>query len=118
VLRLLLGMIVSLVPKSYRSGWDWATSADFRRATILSGILEAVLCVGIYAARYIYFLQYRIGTIADAVMKRGGGEELLASEAAQFAMGFTTLAEYGHQVRPRHRLLPAQGVGPPADHRV
>jgi hypothetical protein len=94
VLRLLLGMIVSLVPKSYRSRWDWATSADFRRATILSGILEALLYGGIYLARYIYFLQYRIGTIADAAMKRGGGEEVLASEAAQFGMGFTTLAEY------------------------
>jgi hypothetical protein len=92
--RLLLGTVVSLLPKSYRSWWAWATGADFRRATILSGIIEAVLCVGIYTARYIYFLQYRIGTIANAAMKRPGGEEALAAEAAQFGMGFATLAEY------------------------
>ncbi|MGA2609478.1 MAG: hypothetical protein ABSH01_18715 [Terriglobia bacterium] len=90
----LLGTMVSLLPKSYRSCWAWATSADFRRATILSGIIETVLCGVIYVSRYIYFIQYRTGTIADAAMKRGGGEEVLASMAAQFGMGFTTLAEY------------------------
>ena len=92
--RLLLDALVSLLPKSYRSWWGWATGADFCHATILSGVIEAVLCGGIYLGRYIYFIQYRIGTIADAAMKRGGGEEVLASQAAQFGMGFATLAEY------------------------
>jgi hypothetical protein len=94
VFRLLLGTMVSLLPKSYRSCWEWATSADFRSATILSGIIETVLCGGIYIGRYIYFLQYRVGTIADAAMKRAGGEELLAAQAAQYGMGFVTLVEY------------------------
>jgi hypothetical protein len=94
VFRLLLDALVSLLPKSYRSRWAWATDADFRHATILSGIIEAVLCTGLYIGRYFYFIQYRIGTIADAATKRGGGEEALATEAVQFGMGFTTLAEY------------------------
>jgi hypothetical protein len=67
---------------------------DFRRATILSGVIEALLCGGIYLGRYIYFMQYRIGTIADAAMKRPGGDEALAAEAAQYGIGFATLVEY------------------------
>ena len=91
--RLLLDTLVSLLPKSYRSRWEWATSEDFHRATILSGIIETVLCGGIYVARYLHFIQYRVGTIAAAAMKHGT-EEALASEAVQFGMGFTTLVEY------------------------
>jgi hypothetical protein len=94
VFRLLLGAMVSLLPKSYRNWSAWATGVDFRRAAILSGVIEALLCGGIYLGRYIYFFQYRIGTIAEATMKRGGGEEVLAAEAVQFGMGFTTLVEY------------------------
>ena len=92
--RLLPDALVSLVPKSYRSRWAWATGVDFRHATILSGVTEALLCAGIYLGRYLYFLQYRIGTLADAAMKRPSGDEALASEAVQFGMGFVTLVEY------------------------
>ena len=92
--RLLLGTLVSLLPKPYRRWWAWATSADFHRATILSGVIEALLCMGIYIGRYFYFLQYRIGTIADAAMKRPSGDEALAFEAAHYGMGFLTLVEY------------------------
>ena len=92
--RLLLGSLVSLLPKSHRRWWAWTTGADFRRATILSGVIEALLCGGIYLIRCIYFLQYRIGTIAEAAVKHAGGDEVLAAQAVQFGMGFTTLVEY------------------------
>ena len=92
--RLLLDALISLLPKSYRRWWAWATEVDFYHATILSGIIEALLCMGIYIGRYFYFLQYRIGTIAQAAMKRPSGDEVLASEAVQYGMGFVTLVEY------------------------
>jgi len=94
VFRLLLDALISLLPKSYRRWWAWATEVDFYHATILSGIIEALLCMGIYIGRYFYFLQYRIGTIAQAAMKRPSGDEVLASEAVQYGMGFVTLVEY------------------------
>ena len=92
--RLLLGTLVSLLPKSYRSRWAWATEVDLHHATILSGIIEALLCMGIYIGRYFYFLQYRIGTLAAAALKRPTGDEVLAAEAVQYGMGFVTLVEY------------------------
>jgi hypothetical protein len=85
--------MVSLLPRSYQSGWARATGEDLRRATILSGIIEALLCGCVFLGRYFYFMQYRIGTIAGAAMKRGV-EEVLGAEVAQYGMGFTTLVEY------------------------
>jgi hypothetical protein len=82
-------MIVSLLPKQYRSLWSGSASADFRRATILSGAMQALGCLGLYIARYFYLMDYRLGTIAKASIAKeayGAG----GSPAA----GFAAAAEY------------------------
>ncbi len=95
MLTLAAGMVVSLLPERYRSWWPRASSADFRHATIFSGAVEAFGCLGLYIGRYLYFIQYRVGTLADAAIKPGGGaEEALGSTAAQFGMGYVSLVEY------------------------
>ncbi len=94
MLNLLLGALISLLPSQLRSRFELGSSADLHRATIVSGILEAGVGLLLYAGRYIYFLQYRVGTLGDAALKARGGENALASEAVQFGMGYISLVEY------------------------
>lgn len=92
-MRFLVSIVVALLPKQYRGWWSLASSADFRRATLFSGLVESVGCFGLYAVRYILFLKYRVGSVGEAAIKRGV-EEALGNPYAQFGMGFTTLVEY------------------------
>lgn len=94
MLNLLLGALVSLLPSQLRNRFEVATTADLHRATMISGFLEAAVGLLLYAGRYIYFIQYRVGTLADAALKAKGGEEALASETVQFGMGYASLVEY------------------------
>jgi len=93
VLRLLLGVIVSLLPEQYRRWWSGAASADLRGATILSGAVQAIGCVGLYIFRYIYFLEYRVGTIGKAAINKGV-DEMLGNLFVQAGMGTTSMVEY------------------------
>ncbi len=90
---LLAGIVVSLLPRQYRNQWSLASTANFRKATVLSGLAEAVVCLLLYAGGYLVFIQHRVGTIADAAMKRGA-EDALASPAAQYGAGYVSLIEY------------------------
>ncbi len=94
MLNLLLGAFVSLLPSQLRSRFEVASTADLHRATMISGFLEAALGLLLFAGRYIYFIQYRVGTIADAAIKAKGGEDALGSNAVQFGMGYVSLVEY------------------------
>jgi hypothetical protein len=93
MLRLLLGMVFSLLPPRYRNWWAGATSADFRHATILSGLVEAVGCLVLAFLRYVRFLDRRVGGIGEAAIRKGV-EEALGNIYVQFGMGFTTLLEF------------------------
>jgi hypothetical protein len=93
MLTLILGMIVSLLPKQYRSLWSGAGGADFRRATVLSGAVQALGCLGLYIGRYFYFFEYRIGTIGKAAIHKGV-DGVLANPYVQYGAGFTTTLEY------------------------
>lgn len=93
MLRLLASMVVSLLPKQYRGWWPLASSADFQRATILSGLVEAVGCLGFYGVRYLYFIQHRVGYYTDAAVGRGA-LDALGSTAVQYGMGFVSLMDY------------------------
>lgn len=93
MLNLILGMVVSLFPKQYRGWWSFASSADFRRATILSGLVEAVGCLGLYIIRYLYFIQHRVGSLTEAGMQRGA-VDALANTGVQYGMGYVSLLEY------------------------
>ena len=76
------------------AGITWTTDANFRGPAIFSGLAEAVISLALIIFRYFVFFQWRMGTIADAALKGGGGDEALANSAAQFGMGFTVLVEY------------------------
>jgi hypothetical protein len=82
-------MIVSLLPKQYRSWWSGSASADFHRATILSGAVQALGCSGLYIVRYLYFMDYRLGTIAKAAIAKAA-DGVGGSPAA----GFASTVEY------------------------
>lgn len=90
---LFVGMLVSFLPKQYRRWWSGSASADFRRATILSGAAQAAGCVAILFFRYNSFMGYRMGTIYKATAAKGA-EMALASDGVQFGLGFTALVEY------------------------
>jgi hypothetical protein len=93
MVNLLAGIFISLMPKQYRGWWARTSSADSPRATILSGLAEMLVCLGLYIGRYLYFIQYRVGTLGEAAIKRGA-EEALGSTAVQFGMGYVSLLEY------------------------
>jgi hypothetical protein len=93
MLRLLLGMVVSLLPPRYRNWWAGASDADFRRATILSGLVESVGCLALALVHYLSFFQKRVGGIGEAAIRKGA-EEALGNVYVQFGMGFTTLLEF------------------------
>jgi hypothetical protein len=93
MVNLIAGILVSLLPKQYRGWWAWASSADFTRATMLSGLAEVFVCLGLYIGRYLYFIQYRVGILGEAAIKRGA-EEALGAPAVQFGMGYVSLLEY------------------------
>lgn len=93
MVNLLLGTVVSLLPKPYRGWWIGSSTADFRRATILSGLFEAVGCLALYITRYFSFIQYRAGSIGEAAIKKGA-EEALGNPYAQFGMGYASMVEY------------------------
>lgn len=94
LVRFMAAMGVALLPRQYRSHWAWASEASLRSPTIFSGFAETLIALGLIIGRYLLFFPWRMGTIADAALKRGGGDEALASMAAQFGMGFTVLVEY------------------------
>jgi hypothetical protein len=94
LVQFMAAMVVALLPQQYRRRWAWASDARLRGPTIFSGLAETVISLGLIILRYFVFFQWRMGTIADATLKRGGGDEALANTAAQFGMGFTVLVEY------------------------
>jgi len=94
LVRFMAGMVVALLPRQFRSRWAWESEGSLRGPTIFSGFAETVISLGLIILRYFAFYQWRMGTIADAALKGGGGDEALANMAAQFGMGFTTLVEY------------------------
>jgi len=87
--RLLPGMIVSLFPEQYRKWWPGAATGDLRGATILSGLAQALGCFGLYVVRYLYFMDYRLGTISQAALDKGA-----LGVGASPAAGFASTVEY------------------------
>jgi hypothetical protein len=91
--NLVTGMFVSLFPTGLRVRWARASDANLRTATIVSGLAEAIVCLLINVIRYLNFLDWRVGTIGDAAIKRGA-EDALGSIAVQFGSGYAAAVEY------------------------
>jgi hypothetical protein len=95
VLRFLAMSVVATLPRQFRDRWEWAAEAGLRGPAMLSGLAEGVVSLMLVILRYFAFFEHRLGTIADAALKRPNGDEVLAVPAVQFGAGFTTLVEYG-----------------------
>lgn len=89
----LAGIVLSLLPERYRSWWQPASTVDFRRATLLSGVLQFGGCLFLLIDRYLAFFQQRVQEMGTVVIG-AGAEEALASRTLQYGMGLVTTLEY------------------------
>jgi hypothetical protein len=103
LVRFMAAMVGALLPRQFRSRWGWASEASLRTPAIFSGFAEAAVCLALIIHRYFVFFEWRMGTIADAALRRGGGDEALGNTGAQFGAGFLVLVEYA--IRPLTLLL-------------
>lgn len=90
---LLLGIILSLLPKRYRDRLPASAQADLRQGALASGLAAAVGCFILLIFRYLDFLQFRVGDLGQRAIDRGQ-EVVLTNEVAHFGMGTVALAEY------------------------
>jgi len=93
MLRLLWGMILSLLPGRYKQRLPASLSGDLRRGTIASGLVESIVCLLTVIVRYLAFLPQRVGDLGQRAIGRGA-EEALAVPAVQFGMGYVAAVEY------------------------
>lgn len=89
----LAGVVLSLLPEGYRRWWHAASTVDFRRATMLSGLLQIVGCLFLLIHRYLNFFQQRVQEIGGAMID-AGHDVVLASRQLQFGMGTVVTLEY------------------------
>ena len=94
LVRFIALSLIALLPREYQNRWEWTSEASLRYPAIVSGLAEAVICLALVIVRYFWFIDWRLGTIAAAALKRPGGDEVLAAGAVQYGAGFATLVEY------------------------
>lgn len=96
IVRFMAAMVAALLPRQWRSRWAWTSDASLRGPTIFSGMAETMVSLGLIMFRYYAFFEWRMGTITDPILKKGGdaSDQALGSMAVAFGMGFTTLVEF------------------------
>ena len=93
MVSLLLGIILSLLPKRYRDRLPASAQADLRLGAVVSGFAASAISTVTFIVRYLDFFQYRVGDIGQRAIDRGA-EGILAYPYAQYGMGAATTAEY------------------------
>lgn len=93
MVSLLLGMLLSLLPKRYRDRLPASAQFDLRLGAIVSGFATSAVCLVTFIARYLAFFQYRVGDIGQRAIDRGN-EGILDHPYAQYGMGAATTVEY------------------------
>lgn len=88
----LLGIIATLVPQRYRPRVLGDAQVQIKRAAILSGAGQFVLCAAALWFRYPAFYARRVQEAADAVARIGGDKTAIAT--AHFSGGVLALFEY------------------------
>ena len=88
---LLASMLCSLLPQRFRGGLRG--SSDLGRGAFWSGLVELVVCLGMFCFRYLHFLQIQVGEFAGMLI-RHAADEAMGSMAVQFGAGTVTLGEY------------------------
>jgi hypothetical protein len=90
---LLLGMILSLLPKRYRDSLSVSVQADLKQGAIASGLAVSIVCLASFILRYLTFIQYRVGDLGQRAIDRGV-EGVLVNRVVHFGMGAVATAEY------------------------
>jgi hypothetical protein len=93
VIQLLLGMLLSLLPKRYRDRLPASAQAELRMGAIVSGFAASAICLITFVVRYLDFFQYRVGDIGQRAIDRGV-EGILAHGYVQYGLGAATTVEY------------------------
>jgi len=93
VIQLLLGMLLSLLPKRFRDRLPASAQTDLRLGAIVSGLGAFAFCLVTFIARYLDFFQYRVGDLGQRAIDRGA-EGILAHGYVQYGMGAATSVEY------------------------
>lgn len=93
MVNFLIGIALSLLPERYRSWWEPTSTVDFRRATMLSGLLQIVGCLFLLIHRYLAFFVQRVQELGGTVMD-SGKDIVLADKTFQFGMGTIVTLEY------------------------
>jgi hypothetical protein len=92
-MQLLLSIALSLLPAMYRRRVLNVVRVNTARGALLSGVAEFVVCLVLFAFRYIYFLQYRVGRFAEDLV-RHNAEDAMDSLSVQWGAGMVSLGEY------------------------
>ncbi len=93
MLKMLVSIIVSMVPRRYRGTWFADHDVDVRRGAILSGIVEFVVPSAMLWLRYSSFIHMRMAEAAAKVAARTAGDRLSLG-ISDFSIGFLGLWEY------------------------
>jgi hypothetical protein len=92
----LAGIFLSLLPERYRKWWEPASTADFLRASFVSGLVQGLGCFVLFILRYLIFFQQRVAEMGGQVIE-AGADEALASRGVQMGMGVVSTLEYVFQ---------------------
>jgi hypothetical protein len=93
MLSFLVGMLLSFLPKRYRERFPESVRGNLRPGAAVSGLVQCLGCLLIFSARYLSFLQQRVGGLGERAIAHGA-EEALGATAAQAGMGYVSLVEY------------------------
>lgn len=92
-MNLLISMLLSLLPPRYRRRFRSYSETEVARGGFWSGLAQAIGCLALWMVRFLWFVQYRTGTLAQGLIDKGR-PEAMASEHVAFGAGLVTWIEY------------------------
>jgi hypothetical protein len=93
MLTFLLSIVFTLFPERYRHRIFAQYDVRVQRGSLASGLVEVFGCLAIFIVRFLFFMQYRLGSFATSALRKGS-EEILADERVQFGAGTLAMFEY------------------------
>lgn len=88
-----LSMLLSLLPAPWRERLQSRCNTDAVRGAFWSGVAEFSFCGLAWVLRFLYFIQYRLGTLSDALIQKSR-PEAMGSVHVQFGSGTVSYMEY------------------------
>lgn len=89
----LLGLLLVLLPETYRRRLGGRLEINWTRAALLSGPAQALGAGLLLFVRYLDFFQRKVGEMGGKAIE-AGKEEILADRGVQMGLGFYATLEY------------------------